>query len=117
ANQFAARGLMEALRVELCEYGLTGINAFWGCVHLKYIDPVDISTDVSTKLVCPATDLQAAAHDFVEGICDQKSILFCPRYLGYISILQSVLSPTMFHWVCSILKLSGGHNYLTTLSV
>lgn len=38
ANQFAACGLTDALRTELCEYGLDGINVFWACVHLNMID-------------------------------------------------------------------------------
>ncbi|CEO94426.1 short chain dehydrogenase [Plasmodiophora brassicae] len=114
ANQFAACGLTDALRTELCEYGLDGINVFWACVHLNMIDATVFSGQTHSKQqLCPPVKLQNAAYKIIDGICRRDSTLFVPSYLGAVSCLRGLLPMRIFNWFCALLGLSGWHNHLS----
>eukprot|EP00474_Spongospora_subterranea_P009869 CRZ10327.1 hypothetical protein [Spongospora subterranea] len=115
ANQFAAMGLTEALRVELREYGNIGVSVFWACVHLNMIDPIYHGESFLSQSSCPRLRLQQAARDIVNGICEGQGTIYIPRYLRYIPSLRLISSATVFHSICAALGLSGGHNLLSNL--
>merc|ERR1719310_1027357 len=93
ASKFAAKGFVDALRMELSKLGKSGVKTLCVC-------PAAMQTELFKGFSIPGMPAMSpdyVAKKVVESIRSQVELLICPYLLPCLGILNSAITPVWLY--------------------